>query len=146
MLVAEHELSGALAKGSLRAKPISSQVPCKHDAVGSYCLLLASALGRLSSFYKAALALFYSVQGERLFGGWRQVAGARWLEAGGWRQVAGGRWLQAGGWRQVAGGWRVVAGGLWQENGGVAGGLVWPVYSRYGVSLPNRTETPQYWQ
>ena len=46
-----------------------------------------------------------------------------------------------GGWLEDS--WSLVAGG-WQENGGVAGvaGLagIW-----YGVSLPNRTETPQYW-
>ena len=59
--------------------------------------------------------------------------------------MAGGRlargWWVVGGWLEDS--WSLVAGG-WQENGGVAGvaGLagIW-----YGVSLPNRTETPQYW-
>ena len=70
--------------------------------------------------------------------------------------MAEGGWLWAGGWRQVVGaGWRewwlevvaeVVAGEGW------CGWRVWPagmaglVGIRYSVSLPNRTETPQYWQ
>ena len=52
-------------------------------------------------------------------------------------------WSMVGGLR-VAGGRLAVAGGRWQENGGVAG--VGLAGIRYGVSLPNRTETPQYWQ
>ena len=50
--------------------------------------------------------------------------------------VAGGRWLEAGGWRVVAGEWWC---GWWAVMAGLVG-------IRYGVSLPNRTETPQYWQ
>ena len=76
--------------------------------------------------------------------------GGRWLEVGGWRQVAGGRWLELDG---LAGGrWLeagVVAGGWWQENGGVAGvagGLVWLVWWVFGMAYRYRTETPQYWQ
>ena len=67
------------------------------------------------------------------------------LEVGGWRQeVAGGRWLEAC-WRHAGGG-RLEAGG-WLEAGGRAGVAVGlAVAIRYCVSLPNRTETPQYWQ
>ena len=57
----------------------------------------------------------------------------RWVEAGGWRQV----WLEAAVWMVgvVVGGWC----GWWAGMDGLVG-------IRYGVSLPNRTETPQYWQ
>ena len=75
-------------------------------------------------------------------GGWRQVAGGRWLEVVGW-------WLWGGGWRQVVGGrwlewWlELVAGGWWHENGGVAGvagGLVWLVWWVFGMAYRYRTE------
>ena len=50
----------------------------------------------------------------------------------GWR--AGG--LEAGG---TAAGWKAGLASLVGDVAGVAG-------IRYGASLPNRTETPQYWQ
>ena len=55
-------------------------------------------------------------------------------------------WPERGWWvaGEELGGWW-VAGGQLQENGGVAG-VAGLVHIWYGVSLPNRTETPQYRQ
>ena len=90
------------------------------------------------------------VAGGRWLERWRQVAGGSWLEAGGCGEVAGGRWWEVDGW---SGGWR-----WWLEGGGMRmvvwlawlvgwwAGMAGPVGIRYGVSLPNRTETRQYWQ
>ena len=76
-------------------------------------------------------------------GGWRQVAGGRWLEAGGCRQVAGGRWLEAvvlgGGWRGAG-----VAGGGMLRYSAVRTGSIGSVRGRISDTSGSVSDTLRY--